>query len=111
MRARVGMALAAILLVPALAPLWTLLAKLQAPTPPDPFALGLAGLGALAVNLTCAGLLPRYRGHAGSLTRAAVLSARNDAVANVAIIAAGLSRPTYGIQLGPTLSSDLASPG
>lgn len=35
-------------------------------------------------------MLARYRHHAGSLTRAAFLSARNDAAANVAIVAAGL---------------------
>src|SRR3954451_82018 len=35
-------------------------------------------------------MLARYRAHGGSLTRAAFLSARNDALANVAIIAAGL---------------------
>jgi Co/Zn/Cd efflux system component len=35
-------------------------------------------------------MLARFRAHGGSLTRAAFLSARNDAVANVAIIAAGL---------------------
>jgi Co/Zn/Cd efflux system component len=55
-----------------------------------PLPLGLAGLGALAVNLTCASLLLRYRAHAGSLTRAAWLSARNDALANLAIIGAGV---------------------
>jgi hypothetical protein len=35
-------------------------------------------------------ILTRYRRHSGSLTRAAFLSARNDAVANIFIIAAGL---------------------
>jgi Co/Zn/Cd efflux system component len=50
--------------------------------------LSLAGVGALLVNLSCAGLLARYRAHGGSLTRAAFLSARNDTLANVAIIAA-----------------------
>jgi len=34
-------------------------------------------------------MLARLRSHSGSLTRAAFLSARNDAVANIAIIAAG----------------------
>jgi Co/Zn/Cd efflux system component len=34
-------------------------------------------------------MLLRFRTHSGSLTRAAFLSARNDALANVAIIAAG----------------------
>ena len=40
--------------------------------------------------MSCALVLTCYRRHSGSLTRAAFLSARNDAVANVAIIAAGL---------------------
>ena len=35
-------------------------------------------------------MLTRYRRHGGSLTKAAFLSARNDAMANIAIIAAGL---------------------
>jgi Co/Zn/Cd efflux system component len=35
-------------------------------------------------------MLARYRQHSGSLTRAAFLSARNDVLANIAIIAAGL---------------------
>jgi Co/Zn/Cd efflux system component len=51
--------------------------------------LTLTGLGALAINLFCAVLLARVRTHSGSLTRAAFLSARNDALTNVAIIAAG----------------------
>ena len=89
-RARVGMALACILLVPALALLWALWGKFTAPVPPEPFALSITGTGALAVNLLCAFLLAKFRAHSGSLTRAAFLSARNDAIANVAIISAGL---------------------
>lgn len=89
-RARLGMMLAGILLVPGLATLWTAWDKLSEPVAPDPLALSLAGLGALAVNLTCAFMLARYRHHRGSLTKAAFLSARNDALANVAIVAAGL---------------------
>ena len=58
--------------------------------PPAPLPLTLAGLGALAVNLTCALILARHRDGGGSLTRAAYLSARNDAYANLAIIGAGL---------------------
>ena len=43
------------------------------------------------MNFACAFLLGRFRHHSGSLTRAAFLSARNDVLANVAIItAAGL---------------------
>lgn len=89
-RARVGMALAGILLVPGLATLWTAWQKFNIPAPPEPVALTLTGLGALAVKLFCALTLARHRHHSGSLTRAAFLSARNDTLANVAIIAAGL---------------------
>ncbi|WP_291311891.1 MULTISPECIES: cation transporter [unclassified Devosia] len=90
-RARVGMILAGILLVPAIALIWSLWGKFTNPIPPEPFALSVTGLGALAINLFCAFLLARYRAHSGSLTRAAFLSARNDAIANVAIVLAGLS--------------------
>jgi len=89
-RARLGMVLAGILLVPAAAAIWTGIEKLLNPTPPDPISLSLTGLGALAVNLTCALILAKFRAHSGSLTRAAFLSARNDAYANLAIIGAGL---------------------
>lgn len=89
-RARVGMGLAGILLVPALALLWALWGKFTHPVVPEPFFLSLTGAGALAINLTCAFILARYRSHSGSLTKAAFLSARNDAIANVAIIVAGL---------------------
>ncbi len=87
-RSRVGLLLAAVLLLPGLATLWMAWQKFQAPLPPAVLPLGLAAGGALAVNLLCAFLLARYRGGAGSLTKAAFLSARNDAFANLAIIAA-----------------------
>jgi Co/Zn/Cd efflux system component len=89
-RANVGKLLAALLLIPALAFLWTLGAKLMHPAPPTAETLTLVGLGALAVNLTAAFLLARHRKAEGSLTRAAFLSARNDAFANIGIIGAGL---------------------
>lgn len=89
-RARLGMVLAGVLLAPALAFLWALWGKLSAPVPPQGLVLGLTGMGALAVNLGCALMLARVRRASGSLTRAAFLSARNDAAANLGIIAAGL---------------------
>jgi Co/Zn/Cd efflux system component len=89
-RSIVGMILAAILFAPAVATAWTAWEKFNMPLPPAAVPLSLAGLGALAVNLFCALLLARYRAHRGSLTRAAFLSARNDALANIAIVAAGL---------------------
>ena len=88
-RAILGMVLAGILLVPGFATLWTVWQKLHMPVPPAPVPLTLTGTGALIVNLTCALILARCRHHSGSLTRAAFLSARNDAFANIAIILAG----------------------
>jgi len=93
-RARLGMVLAGILFVPALATIWTACEKFYTPIAPQPLPLSLAGFGALAVNLSCAFMLARYQHHRGSLTRAAFLSARNDALANIAIIAAGFVTAT-----------------
>jgi Co/Zn/Cd efflux system component len=93
-RVRVAMGLALLLLVPSALTLWTAWQKFLLPLPPAPLPLTLAALGALAVNLFCALLLARVRWHGGSLVRAAYLSARNDAAANVAIIAAA------GVTLG-----------
>jgi Co/Zn/Cd efflux system component len=69
--------------------LWTAFEKFRHPNVPAPLSLGIVGLGALCVNLFCAFQLAKFRHHSGSLTKAAFLSARNDAVANVAIIGAG----------------------
>jgi Co/Zn/Cd efflux system component len=87
--ARVGMAPSGILLIPGLTTLWTAWEKFLAQLPPAPLPLSLTGGGALVINLSCAFMLMRFRAHSGNLTRAAFLSARNDVLANVAIIAAG----------------------
>ncbi|MCJ2011997.1 cation transporter [Methylobacterium sp. J-076] len=89
-RARLGTGMAFLLLLPALAGAYAAYEKVSDFTPPAPLPLALTGLGALAVNLTCALMLARHRTGSGSLTRAAYLSSRNDAFANLAIIAAGL---------------------
>jgi Co/Zn/Cd efflux system component len=107
-RARLGMALAGILLVPGIAIVWTAWAKLAAPSVPAPIPLSVTGFGALAVNLSCAFILARYRDHRGSLTRAAFLSARNDALANVAIIAAGAVTALLWSSVWPDLVVGLA---
>ena len=89
-KARLGKCLAVILIIPALAFLYTVWQKFNMPSVPDPSILSLTGLGALFVNLTCTFILMRFRNYQGSLTRAAFLSARNDALANIGIIIAGL---------------------
>jgi Co/Zn/Cd efflux system component len=106
-RARVGMLLAGILFVPAAAMLWMLWQKFNAPVPPASVPLSLAGAGALAVNLTSAFLLVRFRHHRGSLTRAAFLSARNDAVANVAIVVTGFVT-AYTLSAWPDIIAGIA---
>jgi Co/Zn/Cd efflux system component len=87
-RGTLGIFLAAILLMPGLATAWTAWQKFVLPLPPAPLPLSLTGLGALAVNLFCAFLLIQVRHAGGSLSRAAFLSARNDAFANIAIMVA-----------------------
>lgn len=94
-RARVGMGLAAILLVPGVATMWSAWQKVAVPLPPAAAPLTLAGAGAFVVNLSCALMLTRYRQHAGSLPRAAFLSARNDVLANIAIVGTGLVTAYY----------------
>jgi Co/Zn/Cd efflux system component len=107
-RAKVGMGLAALLLVPALATLWTAWQKFNLPLAPAPLPLSLAGLGALAINFGCAAILVRFRDHSGSLSRAAFLSARNDVFANIAIIAAGLATAFVWRTPWPDLAVGLA---
>jgi Co/Zn/Cd efflux system component len=107
-RAKMGMALAGILLIPGLATLWTAWEKFNLPVAPSALPLTLAGLGALAVNLSCALMLARFRHHGGSLTKAAFLSARNDAAANVAIILAGLVTAFVWPSAWPDLITGLA---
>ena len=102
-RARVGMALAGILLIPAIATIWTAWDKYNAPTVPEPVLLTLTGAGACIINFSCAYMLVRYRTHGGSLTRAAFLSSRNDVLANIAIIAARAGD-------GPSMALGMAGP-
>jgi Co/Zn/Cd efflux system component len=87
-RARLGFILAAVLLLPGAATLWTAWHKWLLPLSPSPLGLSLTALGALAVNFSCALLLARVRYAGGNLSRAAFLSARNDLWANLAMLAA-----------------------
>ena len=102
-RARLGFVMAGIALLPGLAALWTAYEKLTgAGGVPDAHILGLVAAGAFVVNVFCAMLLMRHRETGGSLGKAAWLCARNDALANVAIIAAA-----FATLLSPTIWPDL----
>lgn len=88
-RARLGMVLALVLLLPGLATVWTAWGAWRSGHVPAPVPLIVTGLGAFSVNFACAWMLAKVRHAHGSLTKAAFLSARNDVIANIAIIAAG----------------------
>jgi Co/Zn/Cd efflux system component len=107
-RARIGKIMAFILLVPAVAFLWVVWQKFNAPIPPHAFELTVTGLGALAVNSFCALLLARWRVAGGSISKAAFLSARNDAIANLGIIAAGLVTAGIWPSIWPDLIAGFA---
>lgn len=87
-RRLVGLMFAGMLLVPSAAALWTAWAKFQGGGVADPVGLSMTALGALLVNGLCAYLLARVRRAGGSLGLAAFLSARNDVIANMAMISA-----------------------
>jgi Co/Zn/Cd efflux system component len=101
-RRTLGKVLAAIILVPAIATLWMAAQKLLVPVAPAPVPPTITGFGALLVNFTAAAILMRHRHHGGSLSLAAFLSARNDVLANAAIILAGLAT-AYTLSIWPDL--------
>jgi Co/Zn/Cd efflux system component len=87
-RARLGSVLAIIIGVPSLAALIAAVDKVLNPIAPSVQGMSLAAFGALVVNSVAALILMRVRNHEHSLVTAAWLSARNDVLANVAILAA-----------------------
>lgn len=89
-RRKAGNVLAALILIPAVAAIITVVLKIMNPEPPSPEGLTGVAFGALVVNLICAVILLRLRGEGSSLATGAWLAARNDALANVLIILAGL---------------------
>lgn len=89
-RRTAGSVLAALILIPAIAAIVTVVVKILNPEPPSPEGLTGVAVGALVVNVICAIILLRLRDQGSSLATGAWLAARNDAVANLLIILAGL---------------------
>ena len=89
-RVKLGYVFSGLLLIPGIAVLSVAWDKFQNPVTPESLSLGLTALGALVVNVFCAYLLSRFRKSKESLTKAAYLSARNDALSNAAIISASV---------------------
>ncbi|GAA3524589.1 cobalt transporter [Aeromicrobium flavum] len=86
-RAVMGKAMALIIVGPAAVAAWQAAQRFSEPVAPAVVPVVLASLGAVLVNGLSAWLLVSVRHHGGSLSRAAFLSARNDVLVNVAIIA------------------------
>jgi Co/Zn/Cd efflux system component len=89
-RAIAGRAMAALILIPAAVAAWQVVQKALDPVPPEVLPLVVTCGGAMVVNLVSAVLLARHRTTGGSMGRAAFLSARNDVLVNLAIIAMGV---------------------
>ncbi len=89
-RRRVSRVLAVLMLVPAAGGAWMAVSKILEPTPPEGGWMTVVGLGALGVNLSCALMMARFRQTQSGLLLAAFFSARNDALANVGIVVAGV---------------------
>jgi Co/Zn/Cd efflux system component len=89
-RKRLSRFFAILLLIPAISVIISTVYKVNNPTAPSGLGISLIAVGALIINFSCAILLARFRESKQSLVMAAYLSARNDALANIAIITAGV---------------------
>lgn len=89
-RNRLARFFAFFLLVPATLTVITAIGKGTNPEAPEPLVLSLISICALAVNVYCAFALAGHRKTEGPLIQAAWLAARNDSIANFAILAGAL---------------------
>lgn len=90
-RVRVSRVLAIMMLIPASAGAWMAISKILDPVAPEASWITLVGVGALVVNVTCALIISKSRGSEPGLLMAAFFAARNDALANIGIIVAGVA--------------------
>jgi Co/Zn/Cd efflux system component len=89
-RARLSYIFAFLLLLPGCSFLYNALQQISNPITPNGDGMSIVGLGALCVNIYCAMILNKFKEIKGGLAKAAYFSARNDAIANVLIIIAGI---------------------
>lgn len=95
LRSKISMGLAVMMIIPAVATLVAVGLKIISGQPPDAFTLSSVGFGALLVNVTAALLIAPFRKQSDSLVKLAFYSARNDALANIGIIATGVITHYY----------------
>ena len=89
-RKRLSRFFSLLLMIPAVSVVISTVYKINNPSAPSGEVISFVAFGALIVNFTCAFLLAKFRQNQQSLVLAAYLSARNDALANIAVITAGV---------------------
>ena len=89
-KAKISILLSLIMLLPGVTALWAAWQQISYQEPPEALELSIVAIGALTINCLCTFILIRFKDFSGSLTRAAFLSARNDVIANIAIITTGI---------------------
>ncbi|EPD30681.1 cation transporter [Gleimia europaea] len=89
-RRKASYGLAGLILIPAVAAFGTAIWKMVSGEPPEPLALSVTAILAMLINLASALLLLQLRKHETALVRGAWLAARNDVLANLLILAAGI---------------------
>ena len=94
-KARISILLSIIMLLPGITALWAIWQQIIHQEPPAPVELSTVAFGALIINCLCTLILMKFRNYSGSLTKAAFLSARNDALANISIIFTGIITILY----------------
>lgn len=89
-RRKASFGLAGLILIPAIAAFGTAIWKMISGEPPEPLTLSVTAIIAMVINLVCAILLMNLRKADSALMRGAWLAARNDVLANLLILAAGV---------------------
>ncbi len=79
-----------LMIIPAMLSLQTIWQQLLFNQNPDAFILTYVSIGALIANFICAIILSAYRKKDSNLIFVAFLSAKNDVIANISMIMAGL---------------------
>ena len=82
--------LAFLLLIPGALFIYSAILRLNEPVIPNGSGMSIICIGALIINFYCAYILVKHKEEEGGLAKAAYLSARNDAFANILIICAGV---------------------
>jgi Co/Zn/Cd efflux system component len=82
--------LALFLMIPVILMIPSIVREINDSNPPSGIGITFVAAGALIINFSCSLMLVRYRKNEQNLVWAAYLSARNDAIANICVIAVGV---------------------